>query len=61
MMNPLKFLNQVKQETGKVTWPTKNETLSVTAVVLVMVALAMAFFMLADWIIYSVIGGILGY
>jgi preprotein translocase subunit SecE len=61
MMNPLKFFSQVKQESGKVTWPSKQETISVTMVVLVMVGIAAVFFTVVDWAIYSVIGRILGY
>lgn len=49
--NPLKFFQEVRQEVGKVTWPTRNETLISTAMVLVMVALASLFFLAADQII----------
>jgi preprotein translocase subunit SecE len=61
MLNPLKFFNQVKQEATKVTWSTRSETLSVTAVVLIMVAIAAVFFTVIDWVLYSVISAILGY
>lgn len=50
-MNPLKFLQEVRQETSKVTWPSRNETLISTVMVLVMVALASIFFLAADQII----------
>ena len=46
--NPLKFLQEVRQEVSKVTWPSRNETLISTVMVLVMVAFAAAFFFLAD-------------
>ena len=36
--NPLKFLQEVRQEVSKVTWPSRNETLISTVMVLVMVA-----------------------
>jgi len=49
--NPVKFAQEVRQEVGKVTWPTRNETLVSTLMVLVMVALASLFFLLADQII----------
>ena len=49
--NPLKFLQEVRQETSKITWPSRNETLISTVMVLVMVALASIFFLLADQII----------
>lgn len=50
-MNPMKFLQEVRQETSKVTWPSRNETLISTVMVLVMVALASVFFLAADQII----------
>ena len=49
--NPIKFLQEVRQEVSKVTWPSRNETLISTAMVLGMVALASIFFLLADQII----------
>jgi preprotein translocase subunit SecE len=50
-LNPVKFLQEVRQEVGKVTWPTRNETVISTLMVLGMVALASIFFLLADQII----------
>lgn len=50
-LNPLKFLQEVRQEVGKVTWPTRNETLISTVMVLVMVVVASFFFLAADQII----------
>jgi preprotein translocase subunit SecE len=50
-VNPVKFLQEVRQEVGKVTWPTRNETVISTIMVLVMVALASLFFLAADQII----------
>jgi preprotein translocase subunit SecE len=50
-VNPLKFLQEVRQEVGKVSWPTRQETLISTVMVLIMVVLASAFFFFADWII----------
>ena len=49
--NPMKFLQEVRQEASKITWPTRNETLISTAMVLVMVALASLFFLAADQVI----------
>lgn len=53
MNSPVKFIKEVKQEGLKVTWPTKNETLSVTLVTLILVALSAAFFLFADWAIFN--------
>jgi preprotein translocase subunit SecE len=50
-VNPVKFLQEVRQEVGKVTWPSRNETLISTVMVLAMVALASIFFLAADQII----------
>jgi len=50
-LNPVKFLQEVRQEVGKVTWPSRNETVVSTLMVLGMVALASIFFLLADQII----------
>jgi len=50
-LNPLKFLQEVRQEVGKVTWPTRNETLVSTVMVLVMVVIASFFFLAADQLI----------
>jgi preprotein translocase subunit SecE len=61
VLNPFKFFNQVKAEASKVTWASRSETVSVTIVVLIMVAIAAVFFVVVDWAIYSVIGRILGY
>lgn len=49
--NPITFLQQVRTEVSKVTWPSRNETLISTVMVLIMVALASAFFLTADQII----------
>ena len=61
MLNPIKFSNQVKQEAGKVTWPSRQETLSVTMVVLIMVGIAALFFTVVDWALYTAISKILGF
>jgi preprotein translocase subunit SecE len=50
-LNPLKFLQEVRQEVGKVTWPTRNETMISTVMVLVMVVIASFFFLAADQLI----------
>ena len=58
-LNPVKFLQEVRQEVSKVTWPTRNETLISTLMVLAMVALASIFFLLADQLISWLIQAIL--
>lgn len=49
--NPLKFFQEVRQEAGKITWPTRNETLISTVMVLIMVTLASLFFLASDQLI----------
>jgi preprotein translocase subunit SecE len=46
--NPFEFVQQVRQEAAKVTWPTWKEVWITTAMVLVMVTMASIFFMLVD-------------
>ena len=49
--SPFKFLQEVRAETDKVTWPTRRETAITTAMVFVMVAVSAIFFFLADQVI----------
>ena len=49
--SPFKFLQEVREETRKVTWPSRKETMITTAMVFVMVVLASVFFLLIDQII----------
>lgn len=49
--NPITFLQQVRTEVGKVAWPSRNEVLVSTAMVLVLCVLASLFFLAADQII----------
>ena len=48
MRNPIKFLQEVKQEAFKVTWPTGKETLQGTLMVAAMAIIASIFFLLLD-------------
>ena len=50
MKNPLKFIQEVKQEAFKVTWPTGKETLQGTLMVVAMAIIASLFFLLMDQI-----------
>ena len=58
--NPFKFIQEVRSETSKVTWPTRKETAVTTAMVFVMVAIASVFFLLADQLMSFGIGWLLG-
>jgi preprotein translocase subunit SecE len=59
-ISPFKFLQEVRAETDKVTWPTRRETAITTVMVFIMVALASILFLVADQIIRIVITFILG-
>ena len=48
MKNPIKFLQEVKQEAFKVTWPTGKETLQGTLMAAAMAIIASIFFLLLD-------------
>jgi len=58
--NPFVFLQQVRTETSKVTWPTRRETLISSVMVLIFACLAAIFFFLSDQIISWVVEFILG-
>ena len=46
MRNPIKFIQEVKQEAFKVTWPTKKETLQGALMVFVMAVVSCQLFFL---------------
>jgi preprotein translocase subunit SecE len=58
--NPFQFLQQVREETAKVTWPTRRETMLTTAMVFVMALFAAIFFLIADQILGWAVGLVLG-
>ena len=58
--SPIEFVQQVRRETSKVTWPTRKETGVTTLMVFIMVALASVFFAVVDIILQFGIGFLLG-
>ena len=58
--SPFKFLQEVRAETNKVTWPSRKETMITTAMVFVMVAVASIFFLVADQVIRIAVTFLLG-
>ena len=58
--NPLEFLQQVRTEVSKVTWPTRRETVITTIMVLVMVIAAALFFLAADQVLSFFVSFVLG-
>lgn len=59
--NPFTFLQQVRDESGKVTWPSRRETVISTIMVIAMAFLAAIFFFVADQAIGLGVETILGY
>ncbi|MEJ8575043.1 preprotein translocase subunit SecE [Microbaculum marinum] len=58
--NPFEFIQQVRAEGRKVTWPTRRETVITTIMVFIMVTLAALFFLAADQILAFGVGFLLG-
>ncbi|MDB6183132.1 preprotein translocase subunit SecE [Paracoccus fistulariae] len=48
MANPVQFINQVRAEAAKITWPTRKEVITTTIMVFIMAALCSVFFFLVD-------------
>ena len=58
--SPGEFIRQVRQETSKVTWPSRKELGISTVMVFIMVFIAAMFFLLVDQILASVVRVVLG-
>ena len=50
MINPFKFIQSVKQEAFRVTWPTKKDVMLGTLMVFLLATIAAVFFLLLDQI-----------
>ena len=60
LTNPFTFLQQVRTETAKVTWPSRRETLISTVMVVVFAIIASIFFFAADQVMALGVEFILG-
>ena len=49
--NPARFIREVRAEVGRVTWPSRRETMVTTGLVFLLSALAAIFFFVADQVI----------
>jgi preprotein translocase subunit SecE len=58
--NPFEFIQQVRAEVSKVTWPTRRETIITTIMVVIMSIIAAIFFLGVDWVLGNVVQLILG-
>ena len=57
--NPFQFIQQVRSEVSKITWPTRREVLLTTIMVFVMSAIAALIYALVDLLIRSGIQSVL--
>jgi preprotein translocase subunit SecE len=58
--NPFEFLQQVREEGAKVSWPSRRETMISTLMVFIMVAIAAVFFLAVDAVIHRGVQWVLG-
>ncbi len=58
--NPMEFVQQVRREVAKVTWPTRKETMVSTVMVFVFVFIAATFFFLVDQLLAVLVRLVLG-
>jgi preprotein translocase subunit SecE len=58
--SPFQFMQQVRQEISKVTWPSRKETLITTTMVFIMSVVAAIFFLLVDQILSVLVKLVLG-
>jgi preprotein translocase subunit SecE len=61
MVNPFTFIQEVRAEAKKVTWPSRRETMVTTGLVIVMVVLSSLFFVVVDsafrFLVKLILGG----
>ncbi len=58
--NPGEFVQQVRREMAKVTWPSRRETMVTTMMVFIFVAISAVFFLLVDQVLSVGVKAILG-
>jgi preprotein translocase subunit SecE len=59
MVNPFTFLQEVRAEASKVTWPSRRETLITSGLVVAMVLVASLFFVAVDQSLRLIVGFVL--
>lgn len=60
MLSPIEFVQQVKREVSKITWPSRKEVIVTSIMVFVLVLLAAGFFLLVDQILVRLVRFVLG-
>ncbi|KQM51371.1 MULTISPECIES: preprotein translocase subunit SecE [Sphingomonas] len=53
--SPLEFIQQVRNETAKVTWPTRRETVMTGVMVVIMTTILAVFFFGVDSILQAIV------
>ena len=61
MQNPFEFLQEVRAEGSKVTWPTRRETIITTIMVFIFVAVTSIFFLVIDQVLRFAMGTFLNF
>jgi preprotein translocase subunit SecE len=59
-LNPAKFIREVRQESDRISWPSRKETTVYTVMALGLAASAATFFVLIDWAAGSLIRSLIG-
>ena len=59
MANPFEFIQEVRAEASKVTWPSRRETVITTLMVLLMVLIASLFFVSVDQALRLIVRAVL--
>ncbi|MEX6724831.1 preprotein translocase subunit SecE [Parapedomonas caeni] len=54
-VSPGDFVRQVRQETRKVAWPTRRETMVTTIMVFILTTVLALFFLGVDWVLASIV------
>lgn len=60
VINPLRFIQEVRAEVSKVVWPTRREVILTTGMVFVMATITAIFFFFVDLLIRTGLQGVLG-
>jgi len=61
MQNPFEFLQEVRAEGSKVTWPTRRETIVTTIMVFIFVIITSVFFLVVDQVLRFAMGTFLNF
>jgi preprotein translocase subunit SecE len=60
-LNAAEFVQQVRQEVARVTWPSRKETMVTTAMVFMMVFIAAVFFFVVDQVMSYAVRLVFGF